>query len=326
MLSFAPVTRTCRRWARSLVGALVIFGALGCEGYYDTEGESAYSCEGQRIDRIRPRDEGDEAYVDGWVFAMLACPVDSAVITVRTSQGESATGLVNVHHGGRQVRFRPSPRLRTRTPYDAHLETVDGFHDWRFTTSALGEPVGDELAGTALVLRPWTGVLLDPPGLDEQLGDALEDFHPAIQFMTDATGALVQARLGGVSIDDEGDPQDMDRPVIDLEATWDDPFWRFGPIDLTWQLDGFPLVLSSVWISGAVAPGLEGGGGVAIEARWDTRPADDLLGGGPGSLCEAAVEAGLDACEPCDDGEPACMPLHVVHAGANPWFGTLQAL
>lgn len=306
---------------------LVALAALpGCEGYYDAEGEVVDACDAQHIDRIRPRDDSDDAYVDGHVFVSLACPVTNGVVTLRTAQGEAATGLVTLHHNGHQVRFRPSPRLRTRTAYDVHLDTSAGFHDWRFVTGALGEPAGDQLAGMALVLRPWMGTVMDPPGLDEVLAPALEAFHPALQFMEDPNGSSVMVRMGGIAVEEEGDPQDLSRPVIDLVATWDDPFWRFGPLDLTWDLDGIQLVVTDAVFTGAVAADLEGGGGVALQGTWDTRPADPLLGAAPGGLCDLAVAAGGEPCQPCGDGVEACLPLALVHAGADPWYGVLEAL
>jgi hypothetical protein len=300
---------------------LLLPSVVGCEDYYDTDGEVVQACEGQHIDRLRPRDDSDDAFVDGHVFVSLACPVSHGVLTLRTLQGETATGLVNLHHEGHQVRFRPSPRLHTRTAYDAHLDTSAGFHDWRFVTSALGEPAGDELAGTALLLHPGTGTLMDPPGLDEVLTPSLEGFHPALQFMADPAGSSVLARLGGVAVELEGDPQDPSKPVLDLSSTWDDPFWRFGPFDLEWELDGFVLVVRDAVFSGAMASDLSGGGGVALNGTWDVRLAEPALG----SVCELVAEAGGGPCQPCDDGVDACLALALVQASADPWYGVLEA-
>jgi len=306
--------------------ALLLPAAVGgCEGYYDTEGEVVDACEAQHIDRLRPRDDSDDAYVDGHVFVQLACPVTTGVITLRTAQGDVATGLVTLHHDGHQVRFRPSPRLRTHTAYQVRLDTSAGFHDWSFVTSGLGEEAGDTLAGTALVIRPWTGTVMDPAGMHELLEPVLEGFHPALQFMGDPDGSQVMARLGGIAVAEEGDPQDFGKPVVDLTATWDDPFWRFGPFDLVWDLDGMQLVVTDAVFSGAVSSDLEGGGGAMLQGTWDTRPADPVLGAAAGGLCATIEEGGGEPCRPCDDGVEACTDLAVVHAGADPWFGVLEA-
>ena len=293
----------------------------GCEGYYDTEGEVVDACPGQHIDRLRPRADADDAYVDGHVFVTLACPVTHGVITLRTVQGEAATGLVTLHHGGHQVRFRPSPRLRTRTAYDVLLDTSAGFHEWRFVTSALGDPAGDQLAGVALALRPWTGTLMEPPGLEDVLEPSLERFHPVIQFMSNPAGSSVMARLGGSLMEEAGDPQDFDQPVLDLSSSWDDPFWRFGPFDLEWELNGFLFVVRDAVFSGALAADLDGGGGVALTGTWDVRTAQSALG----DVCGLTAQAGGDPCAPCDDGVEACLSLSLVQALADPWFGVLEA-
>lgn len=306
-------------WLPGLCACAVLVAA--CEGYYDTEGEVVGYCAPQHVDRVRPRDNSEEGYVDGWVFVALACPVDSGVITLRTEQDEPATGLVNLHHGGRQVRFHPSPRLRPLTWYDAHLDTPDGFHEWRFATSSLGGPAGVAIAGFALALQPWTGSPMDPPGLDEVLGEELMDFHPVVQFMAEPQGESVQARLGGMLPEEDGDPQDPSAPVIDLEAAWDDPFWRFGPVDLAWDAGGRDLLIEGAVFSGALASDLSGGGGIALQGTWDTRPAEPSLGA---AICDTAAEAGQE-CGPCRDGEKACLPLFVVQAQAAPWSGMLEA-
>jgi hypothetical protein len=93
-----------------------------CEGYYDPDGVVLIEAcdQAQKVNSIRPRNEADDAYGAGYVVVTLQCPVQNGVIAVRTVTGEPVSGLLNLHHDGRQVRFRPSPpcgRRRPTTPF-----------------------------------------------------------------------------------------------------------------------------------------------------------------------------------------------------------------
>ncbi len=310
----------------TLCALLPLLLLAACDDYYDSEGEVVGpGCDAQRIEQLRPRNDDTSAYVDGYVFAELACPARNGVLTVRGLDGSPAQGLVNLHHGGRQLRFRPNPPLDTETTYQVRLDTADGFREWRFRTSDVGEPTGSDVAGVALAILANQAAVLDPPGFETILLDAFDDLHPVVQFMGNASGGTVPVRLGGYLPQEEGDPQDVSQVVVDASANWDDPFFRFGPADLTWEFVGWTMVLEDAVWTGAIASDRLGGGGGALQALWDTRPADEALGTGPGSLCAISAESGDIPCEACADGAPACLPLHVVHMPANPWYGTLEA-
>lgn len=310
----------------AVLGMLCVSLIAACDDYYDTEGEIVGAlCETQRIEQLRPRNDDGAAYVDGYVFATLACPARNSTLTVRKLDETPAQGLVNLHHGDRQIRFHPSPPLQTDTTYEVRMDTTDGFREWRFRTSEVGNPTGSDIAGVAMALLPAQGALLDPPGLTEMLLTAFEDLHPVVQFMGNGIEGLAPVRLGGYMPDAEGDPQDPSQPVIDGNANWDDPFFRFGPADVAWELPGWTLLIEDAVWSGAIAPDRLGGGGGAVQGNWDTRLADDALGGGPGSLCAISASAGDVPCVACSDGALACLPLHLVHVPANPWYGTLEA-
>ncbi len=306
--------------------ALIAGLAGGCDDYFDPDGVVLTpDCDQpQKVNTIRPRDADDDAYVDGYIVVSLQCPVQTGIITVRTLADEPVTGLLNLHHGGRQVRFRPSPGLEPNTTYDAFLDTPDGFRDWRFQTSDLGRPTGtNELAWVAVSMLGARGTLLDPPGVTEALQDELGDFNTVLQLTSDATGATVNARLGGFLPADEGDPQDPAQPVVDATAAWGDPTVTLGPVDLVWRMDGWSMALEQATWTVALDSDLTGGGGGGgqLEAMWDVRQVAPVFGEDP---CLTAAE--LDTpCTACADGTPACLPFLLVHTPANPWFGTLTA-
>lgn len=296
----------------------------GCDDYFDPDGITLTpNCDQpQKVNTVRPRDGADDAYRAGFLVVTLQCPVSTGVINVRTLSDEPATGLVNLHHGGRQVRFEPSPPLQPNTTYDAFLDTSDGYREWRFQTSALGTPTGtSELAGVALSMLGARTTVLDPPGVDEQLASELADFNTVIQLTSDVAGATVNARVGGFSPAKEGDPQDPLQPVVDATAAWADPLITIGPIDLVWRMDDWSMALEQATWTVALDADLTGGGGGQLEAMWDVRQVTPVFGEDP---CLAAAEFDTP-CTACADGTPACLPLLLVHTPANPWFGTLTA-
>jgi len=313
------------RGMRGLIRIVLLAALLGgCGDYYDTDGiVLAPDCDDpQKVNTVRPRDGADDAYAAGWVVVGLQCPVETGVITLRTVTDEPVTGLLNLHQGGRQVRFRPSPPMEPGTTYDAYLDTSDGFREWRFHTSDLGRPTGaTELAGRALSMHAARGTLLDPPGVDEQLMIELATLNTVVQLTSDATGATVNARLGGFVPTEEGDPQDPMQPVVDAIAGWDDPVVTFGPVDLIWRMDGWSMSLEQATWTVALAADLAGGGGGQLQARWDVREVAPVFGEDP---CLTAAEFGTP-CTACADGVPSCLPFLLAHTPANPWFGTLTA-
>jgi hypothetical protein len=305
------------------------FRLAACGDSFDNEGivvES--SCAEQSVDALRPRDDEDEAYADGWVWADLACAAPRSVITVERLNGDSAPGLVSVQHAGRQVRFRPAPRLSPQTTYVAHLDVGDAYRDWRFTTSTLGRPLGAALDGRGLAVLPETIEVLDPPGLAEALGEALAGWYPVLQFLGEPQGGGVAMRLGARAGMEPASGQDLSQATTDLVANWDDPYFRLGPFRLDHALPEGRLVLEDAVVAGAVrdAGWDSGGGGISLQGRWDTRWLEDAIGSGPGSLCDAAEAAGAAACEPCDDGGAACLAMLLVHGPAAGWTGVLAGV
>ncbi len=297
----------------------LLISAWGCDRY-DPDGVSVSPpCAEQRIELLRPRRDIEDAYVDSWIVAELACEAPEAELVLTGPEG-ALDGTLSLHKSELQRRLRPSPRLAPDTPYSGRIDTADGFRRWSFTTSSTGAPVGGALDGLGAAVEPGGGDLLDPPGAGWLLAEELGAMSPVIQARGDADQTW-PVRLGARSGDADEGSQDGSRRTWDIELQWNDPFFQSAPVDLRWRLDTFALVLEDAVLRGAVDPGTSRIDGFSIEALWDTREAEAALGAG--SLCEADTDGQGEGCVPCRDLEVACLPFLVVHAPGQPWPGSL---
>lgn len=297
---------------------------VGCDRYDDQGVLVAPPCDEQSVEKLHPPKDTDAAWVGGLVWVNLACAAPESTMSLAGPNG-SVAGSTFIAHGGRQIRFEPATWMDREANYVARLDTSDGYREWNFRTSALGAPVTAELTERALALHPAQGALLDPPGFLDDLLPALQaGLHPVVQFLGEPANGRVPLRLGGRLDARPSAGQDLDDMTWDLDATWADPVWAVGPIDMTWELFDFPLVLEDAVLEGAVAADIGSGGGGTLEARWDTRTADESLGTGPGSLCERSLTTSGAGCVPCRDGTEACLPLSVRSIPADAWGGVLQ--
>ena len=318
-----------QRFQLLLKVALLAFGLgtlpwlAGCDGYFDDEGEVVAGwCVEQQLNLLRPRRDSSDAYFDGWVLANLECAPAEATITLKDPGGDVVPANVELHRDGTQIRLRPVVPLLPETQYDARLDTSRRYDEWSFTTSQLGNPTVDPLPGRSLSVKPRTGLLLEPAGLDEIIDDLFLGFFPVLEFTHPPAGQSVPIRLGGRLA---GTVQDDNQEVRDLPGTWNDPVWSLGPTELVWYLEGGELHIEQARISGAVGPlSDDGGGGIQIVGLWDPRPAVALLPVTLTDLCEMSVGAGGPDCVPCEDGEAVCVPLRSVHIDADSWAGSLD--
>jgi len=309
----------------SLRWTLLLVLIVGCDRY-DLEGEFVGdACEEQGVRSFGPESDSVEGYVDGPAWVDLRCAAETAGLGTTRSDGRAADGVTSVHHGGRQVRWRPRSRLNPQTQYRVHFESPEGTHDWSFTTNGVGSPTDNRLAGVAFAMHASDGRLLDPPGLDDALAPLLAGLHPVIQFRGDPGGpeGSAAAVLGARESDASDAEQDLAARTWAPNARWDDPLFEIGPLRLEWPVAGVPFVVENARVGGGLSPDVAWGAGFSLEGWWDTRPADDLLGDGPGSLCEASEAAGGE-CTECTDGARSCLRFELVLARATEWDGTLD--
>ncbi|MEE2829438.1 MAG: hypothetical protein VX498_09630 [Myxococcota bacterium] len=311
------------RLHRLSLAFVCVLWAAGCEGHFDDQGETVEGwCPSQALELLRPRADSTEAYVGGWVVSTLECAPAWAEIELSTPAGAPIEGELSNHHDGAQYRFRSSDFLEPLTTYDVRLRTSRRFNNWSFSTSALGIPTSEALPGRTLSVKPRTGLLLEPPGLAEILDELLLPFAPVLEFTHPPANGSVPIRMGGRLA---GSVQDPSQRVLDLPASWDDPFWSFGPFDLAWILEEGQIKLDQATFSGAVHSTIDGaGGGISIWGTWDPRPAESELGVTLQDLCDLSLDKGGQGCVPCSDGVETCLPFALVHIEADLWSGSLD--
>jgi|GEM_PF-1725056 len=281
-------------------------------------------CEQQSALALHPAGGEAVAWVGGWVWADIAC-ADPGVLLSVAQDGAPVAGETEVAHGGLQARFAPDAPLQPGTLYDARVDTDVGFVSWQFTTSALGGPVGSDLSERALALFPDQAGVLEPAGFLSELPRLLLDTaHPVVQFLGEPSGGGIALRLGARQMQAVSSPQDPAVTTEDVIASWADPMWTAGPVDLAFPGQGYTIVLEDVTLSGAVAPGVAWGGGGMIAGRWDLREAGGGLSPEFASPCVVNNDAGGEGCVACRDGAVACLNVDLRDVPALAWGGVLQ--
>ena len=122
----------------------------------------------------------------------------------------------------------------------------------------------------------------------------------------------------GFAVEGEQDPcvETADLPTSD----WADPVLTLGPQDVTLNLAGAPVPLSSFYLAIEVAPECDSLTAGVAEAELDARPLNDVVGGvfgtdTPDELCETLGGLGV-TCGPCtSDGAPYCADLLIEDLG-----------
>lgn len=304
--------------------ALVLFA--GCDRFDESGVFVSPPCDGQAVEQLHPANGAEAAWIGELIWVDLVCPAPGATMSLNGPSGAVA-GSTFIQHGGRQILFEPAAWLQPDANYVARLDTGDAYREIAFRTSSLGAPVEVALNERALALHPAQGALLDPAGFLTDLRPALAaGLHPVIQFLGEPSGGAVPLRLGGRLDARPSAAQDLLDRTWDLNASWTDPMWAVGPLNLTWDLSDFPLVLEGAVLEGSLSADLTIGGGGRLDALWDTRAAEGVLGTGAGSLCGRSGAAGGDGCVPCADGRESCLPFSLRSIPAEAWGGVLQVV
>jgi len=199
-----------------------------------------------------------------------------------------------------------------------------GFDDsWSLSTSSLGSPLSYPLLGHSEELLLDQGLLFSPASLLQTFIGGIHSVRPVIQFLAEPSASTISGRLG--SLLSESNQQDDSWPTIDRSFDWQAPYFSFGSLNLRWALQGWSLVLEQARISGTTHPVLEGTGAINIEALWDTREADSLLGGAAGALCDFDLQQGGQGCIPCADTSESCLELLLLDVPTRYWPDELKS-
>lgn len=294
--------------------------ASGCAAGLDTEG--LFHCD-QAIEGQFPSPGTPDAFAGGWIILDLHCPVREPTLSVQPQQGSPWELTTQVVREGLQVRALPGMPLAPNARFIIGFDD-SGFDDsWLLSTSSLGSPLSYPLLGHSEELLLDQGLLFSPASLSQTLIGGIHSVRPVIQFLAEPTASTISGRLG--SLLSESNQQDDSWPTIDRSFDWQAPYFSFGSLNLRWALQGWSLVLEQARISGTTHPVLEGTGAINIEALWDTREADSLLGGAAGALCDFDLQQGGQGCIPCADTSQSCLELLLLDVPTRYWPDELKS-
>ncbi len=174
---------------------------------------------------------------------------------------------------------------------------------------------GCDLEGQAFFIDFANATVVEPQNVGPLLISQLDgDLLLQVQAQEPST---IDAILGFAR---EGE-QDVCVETADLPTSaWADPVLTLGPQDVTLNLAGAPVPLSSFFLAIEVAPDCGSLTGGVAEAELDARPLNDVVGGvfgtdTPDDLCETLGGLGV-ICGPCtSDGAPYCADLLIEDLG-----------
>lgn len=254
-----------------------------------------------------PSADSVTAYYRGNVEFELSAPDGTAQIVtdIPGSQTLSSDGL--------RVIWTISSPLDPQAGYSATLNYCGGSATINFTTSELGNPVGDPggLVGSTFLVDLGSARIVEPPGIGKVLSAYLTtDILIGVSSVTDTEIKM----MGALAVEGSSPAmQDYCDPSIDFPTAdfIDSCYFSVGPEDTIFAVSGYEIVVESLVLNGTIAPDGSYFDGGVLSGTIDTRPLAALLGDPKdvGAICELAINFGA-ACEACpSDGEQFCLSL-----------------
>jgi hypothetical protein len=260
-----------------------------------------------------PENGSADAYYRTSIEFSLAQAETGTSITVTDAGGAEVAGATS--ESGSRVVFTPSGPLAPSTTYDVQFDWACGPTMTQFSTSAVGTPVSDTsvVEGSTYNLDLSSGRWVLPAGV----GSLIETLIPSdleVFFMVDSLAGDDMFFMGALG--DGAGNQDMCSESIALPDPanfTENPFFSLPSDQLTLDVEGIPVVIEDMLLSGAFASDGSSIEGAVLAGTMDTRLLVDLVaeGGGDDAVCEI-VEAFSVSCEECSDGSgPYCLSVFV---------------
>jgi hypothetical protein len=250
---------------------------------------------GARVESVDPRDGEAEVEADACVVAELTKKASCPQVDLTGPDGE-LTGELTVR--GTSLSFCPDGGLTLGETYDADVIT-DGFvESVQFGTYGLGSPTTGTPLGDGLYLGDTTShAVLRLLGVETS-----QDF--AIEFSGDASGLGLHFGLL-----EDGEVRDCTATAL-LDAGWDNPVVTAELSEIAWPLPllgmaeaGAPI--QDLRFEATLHPSLEW---ISMDIAFGADLRDAVAEEHVAALCDEADSLGA-SCQPCDDGELACLDL-----------------
>jgi hypothetical protein len=273
-----------------------------------------------------PHDGSTSFFHEHSIVAEFSSPPGNPGIVVDEFGGPNVPGTLSVDPTGTIVTFdphdtSPTDHLLLNTDYVAII-SWDQHPDvaLHFRTANPGNPVADPdttVDGEDYWLDLGTANFVEPPGMGALLGQYLSEAYIAIHVVdVDDTGGTIDAFGGYLAPDAPGYLQDLcveTLPLTDQQpGLWANPFMQVGPSDATFGIEGYPVDMFDVLVTGSFATDgsqLQQG---TFGGDIDTRGMDPLIDpqAKVGATCQLMASLGI-YCDPCPDGTgPYCLYLY----------------
>lgn len=264
---------------------------------------------------LLPAEDSAAAYYRDPIAATLSQEDPSATILVRTTSGEVVpTTLSPDPERPLRVRATPDAPLTPGAEYRATVTACDGrgSRTWAFTVGSAGLPLECDPTGLSGLMGLADARWVRPEGVGELLR-AVGPGDPVVG-VTFAVGGTLQSRLSWAT--DAGQPSAC-LPTTELPpAVLSGPDLAVSVGSLSVDYAGHEVILEDASLSGTIAPDCSAVVGGRLSGRLDLRTAAAALADTVPELSNTAALCALVAesdtpCEPCADGELACVGIVV---------------
>ncbi|HUT52229.1 MAG TPA: fibronectin type III domain-containing protein [bacterium] len=217
---------------------------------------------------------------------------------------------------GTELTFVPDPLLLTMsTEYTAKVTLGAFVYQYKFNTDGPNWTVNiDDSVDKAFAMSVFDSEVVEPESLRDLLGALGLDFY-LILGVLEADSVNNELRIiGALGNASAPDPsvQDMSQPTIlfGKPANTDaNPAWELGPADLPLLIEGYPLIIRQVYLSGIFEKDYNYSGKGEMRGGLDLRPLAVIIGLQPADLCLTL----MGACSECpgDPGRIECVNLYL---------------
>lgn len=284
--------------------------ATACNPGTTGTGDTGPQCENYVVETF-PVDGEANAYYRTSIEVTFDEMDESATLTVAGPDGDVAG---STSWRGDTLVFEPDAPLAPSATYTTSITFECGQPSASWSTGEVGGAITTDLVGKSYNLDLASGRFVEPEGVGSILQQYIGD-QRILLGVTALEGSTIQM-IGAMGVEGS-DPavQEPCEPTIpfptaDFSAT---PYFEVGPEDTTFNVSGYSITISDLFISGAFAPDGSYISGATLAGSVDTRPLVVLIGEEEpeDAICELAGAIGVE-CEPCEsDNEPFCLSVLV---------------
>ncbi|MCO4769101.1 MAG: hypothetical protein KDA24_03670 [Deltaproteobacteria bacterium] len=277
---------------------------------------------------VEPEQDAEDLYTDTVSATWDAVPLTPTLV-VTDANGDEIGGAIEEADNGRTLIFTATEVFAASSVVTATAATeCMEAASWSFSSGPYGGNLDapEDLIDRVFDIDLGSADIVEPAGIGGLLQGFIADVYVLFQMMdvSDFTaGELhVMGALGELGAD--GVEQDMCTESLpltfgqdgelgtadDVLATWEDPYLRVGPTDLTLEVEGTEATIEDLFLEMLFHPQATSFVAGRLEGMIDTRPLVGLLDSeDPSAICELAEETVGISCIDCGGGEEFCLRI-----------------